>query len=31
MSIYEQLNAFDEDRSEMGVSPLSYVVLDCAR
>lgn len=31
MNIYEQLNAYDSDKNEMGVSPLSYVVLYCAR
>jgi hypothetical protein len=31
MSIYEQLNDFDSDKNEMGISPLSYVTLNCAR
>jgi hypothetical protein len=31
MSIYEQLNDFDSDKNEMGVSPFSYVALNCAR
>ncbi len=31
MYIYEQLDALDEKVEYFGVSPLSYVVLNCAR
>lgn len=31
MSIYDQLNKFDSDVNEMGVSPLSYVIFNCAK
>lgn len=31
MSIYEKLNQIDNDRNEMGVSPLSYVIFNCAK
>lgn len=31
MSIYEKLNQIDNDGNEMGVSPLSYVIFNCAK
>lgn len=31
MYIYDELNELDEPVEDYGVSPLSYVVLDCAR
>lgn len=31
MYIYDELNELDENVADYGVSPLSYVVLDCAR
>lgn len=31
MYIYEKLDALDERVDNYGVSPLSYVVLNCAR
>jgi hypothetical protein len=31
MSIYEMLNELDDTDDGLGVSPLSYVALDCAR
>lgn len=31
MDIYEQIINMDNDKNAMGISPLSYVVLDCAR
>ena len=31
MYIYDNLNDMDEEVENYGVSPLAYVVLDCAR
>jgi hypothetical protein len=31
MSIYEMLNNIDEEETNVGVNPLSYVALNCAR
>jgi hypothetical protein len=31
MTIYELLNEMDEEETQMGVSPLSYVSLNCNR
>lgn len=31
MEIYEMLNAIENEENGYGVSPLSYVVLGCAR
>jgi hypothetical protein len=31
MTIYEMLNDIDEEETEVGVNPLSYVTLNCAR
>lgn len=31
MNIYEELNELDNEVEDMGVSPLSYVALNCAR
>jgi hypothetical protein len=31
MDMYEMLANLDSDKNEMGVSPLSYVSLGCAR
>ncbi len=31
MDIYEKLNQFDDETTEYGVNPLSYVVLGCAK
>lgn len=31
MNMYEMLNNLDSSDNEMGVSPLSYVSLGCAR
>ena len=31
MKIYEELTELDRDVEEMGLSPLMYVVLNCAR
>lgn len=31
MSIYDELNELDESVESCGLSPLAYVVLDCAR
>lgn len=31
MDIYERLNQIDDERTAYGITPLSYVVLDCAR
>lgn len=31
MFIYENLNNLDNQNEELGVSPLSYVALNCAR
>ena len=31
MYIYDELNELEDTNENYGVSPLSYVVLDCAR
>ena len=31
MDMYEEIAELDSDKNEMGVSPLSYVTLGCAR
>ena len=31
MNIYEELAELDNDVEELGLSPLSYVALNCAR
>lgn len=31
MNIYEELAELDNDIDELGLSPLSYVALNCAR
>jgi hypothetical protein len=31
MNFYERLPELDNDENAIGVSPLSYVTLDCAR
>ena len=31
IEIYEEIARLDSDRNEIGISPLSYVALDCAR
>ncbi len=31
IDIYEKIAELDSDKNEIGVSPLSYVALDCAR
>lgn len=31
MFIYDDLNILQEENKELGINPLSYVVLDCAR
>lgn len=31
MNLYDMLNKLDNDDNEIGVSPLSYVSLGCAR
>jgi hypothetical protein len=31
MTIYEMLNEIDEENTEVGVNPLSYVSLNCGR
>ncbi len=31
IDFYEEIAQLDSDKNEIGVSPLSYVTLDCAR
>ncbi len=31
MNIYDEISKLDEDVEELGLSPLSYVALNCAR
>ena len=31
MDIYEKLNQIDDEQTDYGVNPLSYVVLNCGR
>ncbi len=31
IEIYEEIAQLDSDKNEIGISPLSYVTLNCAR